>query len=268
MLVALKAAMRLRAPMPGGSAVNILELEDETKVDVFTVDGDGAIAQGTNFVINSSGQITTAAGETPIDYVELDLADWYRVWTGTNASFDPRINGGSYPYLDSNTISPAIVWPQYHHLDADDPANQGSGHSMARYLVDHRDDEGLSPIQTSFRVPDNYRTGGTFRFIMHQDEGLRGDNTTGTAVHLGYRVFKSTVDGYWDQTAAVHIPERVGPTEGYMLSPVEVIFSITGTDATFVAGQIVCFQYWRIRDQNTVDKLRHLTARFYFNSKY
>jgi len=262
MLVALKAAWRLRAPLPGGSSVNILELEDETKTDVFTIDGDGIV--------------TMAGGTTRVNWKEIqfDLSDFRSVnVSGAANTFNGDITTRTrYPFVQDDTLSKAIVWPRYHPLDKANFHQGSSDRGKGYYLTGDEYLGGmLSPIQVQFKIPADYRTAGTVRMIGHQYEGSRGADITATRIQLGYRFFITAPSEvgtglHWDNSA-LNQSVFVG-TAGNDLSPTEINFTMSASETAFSAGQWVTFQYWRIREEMVVDQFRHLLARFQYYPEY
>jgi len=86
-------------------------------------------------------------------------------------------------------------------------------------------------------------------------------------VRFGYRYFVSTPTSYWSDSATNNPFVKLG-TAGYLLSPTEVTFPVSASEATFDPGKWISFQYWRVRDEGVVDKARHLMARFSYNPEY
>jgi len=241
--------------------------------------------------IDADGNLQTAAGETPVEYIDFMPSDFKRTWTGSDVVPDSSLKGTyspvlkqegdahlNYPYIGSYGISAAVVWPMFHpndrlgvfksaggyltKLDFSRPPGDEETPAVAVSPSDIPD--AISPIQVMFKVPENYRTGGQFVLTAHQ-YSIRTTQTTGAPVKVGYQVFKTTPTNYMSESAYTYKPVAVG-TAGYLLSPTEVTLAITGTSLS--AGEWVTFQYWRIRDLAVADDLRVLAARFYYNPEY
>uniref|UniRef100_A0A6M3JQW9 Uncharacterized protein n=1 Tax=viral metagenome TaxID=1070528 RepID=A0A6M3JQW9_9ZZZZ len=219
--------------------------------------------------VNADGELVRAAAETPVRNLYFDLDDFKQVRTLSYAevSFDPRIDTNSlnsYPYLKANATSPAMVWPQYHPLDRKIVGNAGIYNNNG---LSSAEGPAVSPIQVMFKVPDSYRTGGGMVLTAHQDSTKRGTHTTTGVIRIGYKYYFTTPGNYWNESGVSNIPANVG-TAGYLLSPTEVTLAISSSDAALEAGKWIVFQYWRIRDENVVDDLRVLNARFQYNPEY
>lgn len=223
-------------------------------------------AKVVKYLVDADGNLLTAAGETPVEYRDFDLNDFSRVYTGSAINYSAIIPADelvSYPYMKAGAVSSAIVWPQYHPLDRKS-ANPGV---QNYWTIPDNESAAISPVQVLFKMPENYRTGGKMVLTLHQDSTVRGTHTTTAAVRVGYRFFLTTPGNYLEDSAIYNKPVQVGTT-GYLLSPTEVSLPISASESSFEAGKWVCFQYWRVRDQSVVDKLRHLAARFYYNPEY
>jgi len=250
-------------------------------------------ADGTIYYrLNETGQTEIASNETPTRRVRFPLADFRRVVAFTNTKVYPLFNDAlgpigwqayqSYPYMVSNALSSAMVWPQYHPLDnavTDNAKNFGTNAFNAYYgsrtslSTAPWNRELISPVQVTFQVPYDYRTGGVFKMLAHQSYrnvlgvARRAGNTTGNRVEIQYRTYMTSLPAYWDSVAETHIPIAVG-VAGYALSPTEVSLPITANENTIEGGKWITFQFARMRAPLSVDDLRILDVWFEYNSEY
>lgn len=227
--------------------------------------------------------------------LDLPLADWTRVWTGSQTGIDNGIGWASqgsiwdYPYRTANVYSSAIVFPQYHPLDRISLLGPGAEAYQqvptAWWHLDYTKNAAITPIQNTFRLPSNFRyisdgngSNLSVNMIVHQDQGTRETNawaaTTTARVRIGYAFFHGTT---WDghdirESSYTYDPVSVG-TPGNQLSPVEVKLEYrpttgSGLVADLFPGQLMTVWVWRIRDNDVVDNLRILKAQAQFTDAF
>jgi len=176
MLVALKAAMRLRAPMPGGSAVNILELEDITGTDVFIIGGDG--------------QRTTAAGETPMNYIELPLTSF-------------TADGAALTALTTDDV-----------FVSERTARIGNTNGNPSIVLG----DTSRKIETSFSIPPNYYQNGKFYLTVRSNEPYHAAKVE-FAVRRGTTTSLDTSDSVAETAVALAASPSVATVEQIILDP-------------------------------------------------
>ena len=235
-----------------------------------------------HYWINESGFLKRSGGDDAWDEMRFGLEDFKRVWTGTEVSFGGRIgvfgeNRIGYPYLKADAISSAIVWPANHILDRGQSTSfsgrlqqQNTSYYLPGQIYKQTADSSdvpFSPIGVTFQVPENYTERPEFVFTFHQDASDRGTYTTDAAIKVGMVVYQTTSGNYWEDGSPYITYSQVG-TVNNLLSPVNVTFALTSTASTFEVGKWITMQYWRMRDEAVVDKLRHLAARFRYKPKH
>lgn len=231
--LALKAALRLRAPMPGGTSVNILELEDETGADVFVVDGDG------NLQID--GAISTATGLS----IPLNIG----AFTLTNAIITASASGGS-PYMRFDGTGPAASGAL--------AFSTGGPYDQKVTGADIYTAEDFSAV-TNFTIPDDYNSALIARFkVMVQHHWKNGEHTSNEPVKLDYNYQRNASGSIGDST----------PTEGVRVAlnansyPQSITLSVP--DA-FTAGGSGTLKLWKSWESYTDGVIKVLSVMLYYN---
>lgn len=227
--------------------------------EVFNVDDEGAMMAATSkWILNSNGQVTTAANETPTGIYQLPLTSFYMASGGLILGYTAHTDAAStattkesYPFMafdgtGSNHLTakmPALTWFAQHPNKA--------AHPWIALIA--------SPARTAFRVPDNYRTGGVFKLLVEPTEVSKHltfkwstlVHTSGSAADTSWTNHKE-VDRRWD----------AGGT-----SPVEITFTISGE--TLTAGKWIDFKFWRVPDEtDTTCNARVLGVAFSYSTEY
>ncbi len=112
-----------------------------------------------------------------------------------------------------------------------------------------------SLIQVTFRVPDDYVSGGAFRVVADES-----DSTTPN--QIDFAVYNNSDGAAWDTDATDQTPvaltEGAGTAETVTLSP--------STDfASLSAGDIITVQIWRDDTANGTGDLEIYYVEFYYN---
>ena len=218
------------------------------------------VADG-NFVVNATtGNVTTAGGETPERSRDLNIDDF----TAIGGAFARRGNKGSSlyasnspiltasqftdPYFSSDPATPALVW---------------------------KDDTVVTPALITFRIPEDYLSGGAIR-LFASETGAVSDTSVGTyraanasGVKVDYDVYVNTegtrfqtADDIYNQTAVL-----VGGTPGRVE---EVTLTITdGSDSLIdsTTDQWVTLRIWRNAGESTNALWVH-GGEFYYTPQY
>ena len=135
--------------------------------------------------------------------------------------------------------------------------------SKPRWSIDNSliaiewDDGDESYAQVTFRVPDDYHSGGAFRVMTDYDSG--SDNPP---VH--FRVYVNADGSAWDSATTAQTAVDPAGTAG---TPEVSTLSIATDFASLAAGNVVTLQVSRSNQDSSTADLELYYAEFYYNAK-
>ena len=226
------------------------------------VDSSGGLdVSDGNFVVNgTTGNVTTAGGETPERKIDLNINDF----SGVGGDIARRGNKSLELY---NTHSPLLTASQF--------ADPYFGFDSSSPAIVWKDDSVVTPELIVFRVPEDYLSGGGIR-LFASETGAVADNSVGTyraanasGVKVDYDVYVhtegfrfQTADDVYDQTAML-----VGGTPGRVE---EVELTMTdGSDSLIdsTTDQWITLRIWRNAGESTNALWIH-GGEFYYTPQY
>lgn len=119
-------------------------------------------------------------------------------------------------------------------------------------------DNVVTPAQTTFKVPDDYLSGGYFRVFAHE-------SGTMSPCHIDYYLTVNRSGTAWDTATNnyVTVPLTGGSTD----SPSFVTLPATTDMASVVAGDVITLTMWRDNTNTSVNDLEVSYVEFYYKSK-
>lgn len=230
-----------------------LRVYDSSGTLVFEVDNDGAEIADGNFVVDgTTGNITTAGGETPTDYIQLPIA----MHTATNALMVTDITTmvgtagltgreASAPLLEISENILGIMWP-----------NMPNGYSQdGMGLIDPR------KAVVTFRVPANYSSTPVITMAAASD-GVASKEK----LKVDYEYFFNSTGASEDAAAFNNEPIALA---GNNSTPEDLVLTMGTVDqAALSVGDWVTVRYWRSRVQQSGAKLRSRGLVFSYVKKH
>lgn len=206
-----------------------LLLRNSSESNVATVDTSGnAVFTG---LTCSTGAISAGEIADVVRYFELPLTE-FMVENGNGSTVGTScapLTASTTPGMEIDDNMAGIVWA----------------------------DGETSPIQITFRVPDDYASGGAFKVVATES------NST-TANEIDFDVYVQAMSGVTaDASATGQTPVAVA---GDTCSPAESTLSVTTDFAALVAGSYVTLRLWRDDTANGTGDLELKSVAFYYTA--
>ena len=219
-----------------------------TNQTYFNKDGSASLADG-NLVYNTTGQITTAAGEAPTDYVNLPIATHTAsgglVNTTTNGVFSSSRPVASGPVIELQNGVPVLVW----------------NHFQPGEIVVHDEASSKRKAIVTFRVPANYSSTPVLTLFASSE-----NSATLTTPKVDYEIF---INGDGDTEDVAAFDNEPIALAGVASTPDEVILTIATVDiAAIASGKWLTVKYWRSQLQESTYKLRSRGLVFSYVKKH
>ena len=206
-----------------------------TNQTYFDRDGSASLADG-NLVYNTSGRITTEAGETPTDYINLPI--------GAHTATDGEITAGTgstggvvetnNPVIELQNGVPTITW---------------------------LDDSRIAKQAVTFRVPANYYSTPVLTLFASSE-----DSATLATPLIDYELFINST-GEAEDIAA--FDNHTIPLAGVASTPEDVNLTIATVDVAAISvGKWMTVLYWRAYDGVGTYKLRSRGLTFSYLKKH
>lgn len=118
------------------------------------------------------------------------------------------------------------------------------------------DDGETTAISVTFRIPDDYSSGGAFR-------GLFDSSSETTFSEVDFQVYVHTGSAAWDGAATNQTPVALSVEDG---TPEIVTLTVATDFASLAVGQIVALDIWRDNTAAGTDDLEMYYLEFYYNA--
>lgn len=177
----------------------------------------------TGLTATSDGSTVTVVHEVSTGTVQLPIN------TFTLDTASAPLSTSTTPGLEIDNVLPAIVWA----------------------------DGETSAVQVTFKVPQDYSSGGLFRLLC--------DNSAATATAVDFDVYVNAAGSAWDAAATDQTPVALTNPAS---SPETVTLTVATDFAALAAGQYVTLRLWR-DDTGSTDTadLELYHAEFYYTRK-
>ena len=194
---------------------------------------DDGTKVGNAVKLNFTGQTITYSGDTAT--IPIDGADIVR-----NVQFMP----GDFIINDASSVAP-ITTSTTPGLELD---NAGVAIVWA--------DGEATPVQVTFRVPQDYLSGGAFRAFVDES----GDTT---AAQIGYHVYVNADGVIFDSATST---QAVVSVPGLAGTPEDVALAVDTDFSALAAGNVVTFGIWRDDTLTGTNDLELYYAEFYYTA--
>jgi hypothetical protein len=114
-----------------------------------------------------------------------------------------------------------------------------------------------SAVQVTFRVPDDYLSGGDFRLLCDS-------SNASTPEKVDFDVYVNTSGSTWDAAATNQTPVALTLSAG---SPETVTLTVATDFSSLVAGKYVTLRLWRDNVSTGTGDLEVSYVSFYYNRK-
>lgn len=203
----------------------------------FVVNSSGNLLPGDNdtYDIGSSAKQLNAIYAKSATFsslyrsVKLPITE-FTIFNILNSNAILPLSASSVPKLAINNLIPSLVWV----------------------------DNAQTPAQVTFKVPDDYLSGGYFRVFAHE-------SGTMSPCHIDYYLNVNKSGTAWDSATNDYV--TVPLTGGSTASPSFVSLPATTDMATIVSGDVVTLTMWRDNTNVSVNDLEVSYVEFYYKAK-